>query len=91
MVQRVSLESQWQYGEEEEWRLSAASRGATDGPLIGVAFVPLRARAPLFFFDLEIDLYVGDAPRGGLDQPDRLVFAPLLDGLFRLVLAERAE
>ena len=32
MVQRVSLESQWQYGEEEEWRLSAASRGATDVP-----------------------------------------------------------
>ena len=27
----------------------------------------LSARAPLFFFDLEIDLYVGDAPRGGLD------------------------
>ena len=31
MVQRVSVESQWQYGEEEEWRLSAASCGVTDG------------------------------------------------------------
>ena len=55
MVQRVSLKSQWQYGEEEEWRLSAASCGATDGSggagacrRFGSAVprVPRRGRAP---------------------------------------------